>query len=92
LLSLRFSRGGENMLKALKIIEERGIEKGIKIGKKRATRRIVLRLLLKQFGDLKKEYIRMIENKKVEELDIIIEKVIDLKEIVELEEYLSTSN
>lgn len=80
------------MLKALKIIEERGIEKGIKIGKKRATRRIVLRLLLKQFGDLKKEYIRMIENKKVEELDIIIEKVIDLKEIVELEEYLSTSN
>ncbi|OCL28508.1 hypothetical protein U472_01065 [Orenia metallireducens] len=76
------------MLKALKLVEERGVEKGIKIGEERTTRKIVLRLLLKQFGDLEEEYVRVIENKKVEELDIILEKIIDIKEIEELEKYL----
>jgi len=88
LLSLRFNKGGENMLKALKMIEERGVEKGIKIGEERATRRIVLKLLLKQFGDLDEEYKKIIEDKKVKELEIILEKIIDIKEIEELEKYL----
>jgi hypothetical protein len=77
------------MLDIFKVPEEKGMEKGIAIGKKEAMVEMAIRLLLKKFKSLPQEYKEKLKNKDVAELEIIIEEIMSMGDISELKDYFN---
>jgi hypothetical protein len=77
------------MLRILKFAEEKGKERGIEEGRKEEMERMALKLLINKFGGLSKEYKKKLKEQDKEELEVIIDKIFDLKDVTELKKYLN---
>ena len=84
------------MLKVFKIAEQKGLEKGMekglekgeKKGVKKEAQRLVIKLLIAKFKKVPQEYRDLIKEQDEEVLEVIAEKIIDMEDINELDEYL----
>ena len=77
------------MLTAFRLVEERGIEKGIKLGEERAVRRIALKLLLQKFVNLDDKYKELLDQQELEDVEDMIEALIEIEDVEELEKYFT---
>jgi flagellar biosynthesis/type III secretory pathway protein FliH len=85
------------MIKIFKYAEEKGIEKGIekgreegrKEGRKEVLERMAIKLLIKKFNGLSKDYKKRLKKLDGEELEIIVDDIVDMEDITDLDKYLN---
>ena len=68
---------------------EKGIEQGIAQGIEKGKSETLIKLLIKKFGFLSKEYKNKISKLSKETIDIILMEIFDIKSINELDKYFS---
>jgi len=77
-----------SMLNIMKVAEEKGIEKGEKIGIEKGKEELIWKMILKKFPEIQYKYYEKVKALKADKLDDISLALLDIKDSKELDLYL----
>lgn len=69
-------------------ILQEGIQQGIQLGKKQILLSIIIRQLMRRFGELNSILREQIEALPIEQLEMLVEALLDFSELADLEAWL----
>ena len=82
------SEGSEFIMTIAEKIHEEGKKEGRKVGKKETMREMTIKFLINKFKKVPENYKKQIKELDIEELEVIANKIVDMKDLSELEDYL----